>query len=58
MIRITSQQQALSLKGKIHELALIRALQFQGEGYNPDIHRLILFFGKKKIINLSLVEII
>jgi hypothetical protein len=42
MLRLLSQQQALSLRGTIPELALIRSLQFQGEGYDPDIHGVIL----------------
>ena len=42
MIRLTSIQQALSLKGTIPELAILRSQQFQGEGYDPDIHGVIL----------------
>lgn len=38
MIRITSLQQALSLKGTIPELAIIRAIQFMGNGYSPEEH--------------------
>ena len=38
MIRITSIQQALSLKGIIPELAVIRSLQFMGDGYSPEEH--------------------
>ena len=38
MIRLTSMQQALSLKGTIPELAVIRSLQFMGDGYNPEEH--------------------
>ena len=38
MIRITSIQQALSLKGVIPELAVIRSLQFMGDGYSPEEH--------------------
>ena len=38
MLRLLSQQQALSLRGTIPELALIRSLQFQGEGYSPAEH--------------------
>ena len=38
MIRITSIQQALSLKGDIPELAVIRSLQFMGDGYSPEEH--------------------
>ena len=45
MIRLTSQQQALALRGKIPELAITRSLQFQGEGYDPDIHGVILVLG-------------
>ncbi len=42
MIRLLSTDQALSLKGKIPELAILRSIQFQGEGYDPDIHGVIL----------------
>ena len=42
MIRLLSTKQALSLRGTIPELALIRSLQFQSEGYDPDIHGVIL----------------
>jgi hypothetical protein len=42
MIRILSIEQALSLRGIIPELAIIRSLQFQSEGYEPDIHGVIL----------------
>jgi hypothetical protein len=42
MLRLLSQQQAFSLRGTIPELAPIRSLQFQGEGYDPDIHGVIL----------------
>ncbi len=38
MIRIYSIQQALSLRGTIPELAIIRSLQFMGDGYSPDEH--------------------
>jgi hypothetical protein len=38
MIRITSLQQALSHKGTIPELAIIRAIQFMGNGYSPEKH--------------------
>ena len=38
MIRLTSIQQALSLKGTIPELAIIRAIQFMGDGYDPEEH--------------------
>jgi hypothetical protein len=38
MIRIYSIKQALSLRGTIPELALIRSIQFQGEGYCPIEH--------------------
>ena len=38
MIRIYSIQQALSLKGTIPELAVIRSLQFMGDGYSPEEH--------------------
>jgi hypothetical protein len=36
MIRLTSIQQALSLRGTIPELAIIRAIQFMGDGYIPE----------------------
>ena len=38
MIRITSTKQALSLRGTIPELAVIRSLQFMGDGYIPEEH--------------------
>jgi hypothetical protein len=38
MIRIYSIQQALSLQGSIPELAVIRSLQFMGDGYIPEEH--------------------
>jgi hypothetical protein len=38
MIRITSIQQVLSLRGTIPELAIIRAMQFIGDGYDPEEH--------------------
>jgi hypothetical protein len=38
MIRIYSIEQALSLRGTIPELAIIRALQFMGDGYSPEEH--------------------
>jgi hypothetical protein len=38
MIRLTSILQALALRGTIPELAIIRAIQFMGEGYNPEEH--------------------
>ena len=36
MIRITSIDQALALRGTIPELAIIRSQQFQGEGYDHE----------------------
>ena len=36
MIRLTSIGQALSLRGTIPELAIIRSLQFMGDGYSTD----------------------
>ena len=42
MIRLYSTCQSLALRGTIPELAIIRSLQFQGEGYDPDIHGVIL----------------
>ena len=38
MIKLTSIQQALSLKGTIPELAVIRVIQFMGNGYIPEEH--------------------
>ena len=38
MIHIYSIQQALSLRGIIPELAIIRAMQFMGDGYDPEEH--------------------
>jgi len=38
MIRLTSIQQALSLRGTIPELAVIRSTQFMGDGYDPEEH--------------------
>ena len=38
MIRIYSIKQALSLRGKVPELAIIRSIQFQGDGYDPIDH--------------------
>ena len=38
MIRIYSIQQALNLKGSIPELAIIRSIQFMGDGYSPEEH--------------------
>jgi len=38
MIRIYSIKQALSLRGTIPELAVIRSIQFMGDGYNPIDH--------------------
>ena len=36
MIRIYSIQQALELRGIIPELAIIRSIQFMGDGYSPE----------------------
>jgi hypothetical protein len=38
MLRLLSRQQALSLRGTMPELALIRSQQFQGAGYSPEEH--------------------
>ena len=38
MIKLTSIEQALSLRGIIPELAVIRAIQFMGNGYIPEEH--------------------
>ena len=37
-IRIFSIEQALSLRGTIPELAVIRSIQFMGDGYIPEEH--------------------
>lgn len=42
MIRITSIEQALSLRGSIPNLAIIRSIQFMGDGYSPEEHGHIL----------------
>ena len=38
MIRLTSIQQALRLKDTTPELSIIRAIQFMGDGYDPEEH--------------------
>jgi hypothetical protein len=48
MIRLTSTQQALSLRGTIPELAIIRAIQFMGDGYNPEEHGYIIVIQTDK----------
>lgn len=47
MIRILSIEQALSLKGKIPDLAILRSQQFQGEGYEPEEHGHIIVIQKR-----------
>ena len=42
MIRLISIQQALSLRGRIHELAVIRSVQFMIDGYRPEEHGYIV----------------
>jgi hypothetical protein len=42
MIRITSIEQALALRGTISALAIIRSLQFMGDGYSPEEHGYII----------------
>ncbi len=42
MIRITSIEQALDLRGTIPEVAVIRSQQFLGEGYREEIHGFII----------------
>lgn len=44
MIRIFSIEQAISLQGNIPELAVIRSIQFMGDGYNPEEHGHIMVF--------------
>jgi len=41
MIRISSIEQATSLRGTIPEIAVIRSQQFMGEGYLKEVHGLI-----------------
>lgn len=48
MIRIRSIPQALALRGTIPELAIIRARQFMGEGYDPDLHGHIVVLDKSE----------
>ena len=38
MIRLYSTEQALALRGTIPELAIIRSIQFMGDGYDPEEH--------------------
>ena len=38
MIRLLSIEQSLALRGTIPELAILRSIQFQGEGYSPEEH--------------------
>jgi hypothetical protein len=46
MIRLTSIQQALCLKGTIPQLAVIRSIQFMGNGYSPsDGHIIVMQEG-------------
>ena len=51
MIRLTSMQQALSLRGTIPELAVIRAIQFMGDGYEPEEHGYIVVVQEGDNIN-------
>ncbi len=38
MIRLTTIQQSLSLRGTNPELSIIRSIQFMGNGYIPEEH--------------------
>ena len=51
MIRSTSIQQALSLRGTIPELAVMRSLQFMGDGYSPEEHGHIIVIQEGDDIN-------
>ena len=51
MIRLTSIQQALSLRGTIPELAVIRSTQFMGDGYDPEEHGHIIVIEEGDDIN-------
>ncbi len=54
MIRLTSIAQALSLRGTIPELAVIRSLQFMGDGYDPEEHgHIIVVQGGDDIIQIE-----
>ncbi len=46
MIRLTSIQQALNLRGTIPELAIIRVIQFMSDGFSPeDVHIIVIQEG-------------
>jgi len=54
MIRIYSIQQALSLRGTIPDLAIIRSLQFMGDGYSPDEHGYIIVIqGNEDLLEIN-----
>lgn len=42
MVRLTSIQQTLSLRGTTPEIVIIRSLQFMGNGYNPEVQEHII----------------
>ena len=48
MVRITSIEQALALRGSIPEIAVIRSQQFMGEGYSEEIHGLIVVLQNER----------
>jgi len=56
MIRIKSTQQALNLKGIIPELAIIRSIQFMGDGYSPEEHGHIIVNQEGDDINQIVVH--
>lgn len=53
MIRIKSIEQALALRGTIPEIAVVRSQQFMGDGYQEDIHGLIVVLQNEP--NLSMI---
>ena len=54
MIRIKSIEQAIALRGTIPEIAVIRAQQFMGDGYQVDIHGFIIVLQNEP--NLSAIH--
>ena len=54
MVRITSIEQAIALRGTIPEIAVIRSQQFMGDGYQEDIHGFIVVLQSEP--NLSAIH--
>jgi hypothetical protein len=54
MVRITSIEQAIALRGTIPEIAVIRSQQFMGDGYQEDIHGFIVVLQNEP--NLSVIH--